>query len=288
MRQRPDETRRTRTIPNPTAPGSAPFSWPPPLDLNQPSLALTGLSDGQTMSGTETIRAVATDDVGVSRLEFLLDIHPQPVKNSSIPIINGVPAAFDHAAPYGFTWDTSCVPNGTHTITARAVDTSGRHVETVPIEVTVDNPPPQPGQVVCGAGVASAALPLVRRCRVFWISRCYRNEKKPSLGKKAAPAKKKTTPAKTAPPATQPPPAPHTGHWIAASADPRRRYRGNDFRPHLPSARVRPTLVVCTASSGARRRDVEDPLGTPRGRGRGRRPRARRPLWRHRRRHKRA
>ncbi len=192
-------------FPDPTPPGGAPFSWPPVLDLNQPSVALTGLSDGETLSGTETVRAGASDGVGVSRVEFLVDIKPQPVKNSSIPIINGVPVAIDHAAPYGFTWDTSCVDNGTHTISARAIDTSGRHDQAVPIEVTVDNPPPQPGQVVCGAGTAMAAQPLVRRCRVFWISRCYRNEKKPSLKKKDAPAKK-------AAPAKKPASAPHTGH----------------------------------------------------------------------------
>ena len=194
--------------PDPTPPGGAPFSWPPILDLNQPTISPKGLSDGETLSGTETIRADATDGVGVSRVEFMLDSHPRPVKNSSVPIVNGEPIAIDHAAPYGFTWDTVCVPDGTHTISAAAVDTSGRRTESGPIEVIVSNTAAQAAQVVCGASAATAARPLAgplaRRCRVFWISRCRGNAKKPSL-KPPAMSKQPSSPA-------APPPAAHSGH----------------------------------------------------------------------------
>ena len=73
----------------------------------------------------------------------------------------------------------------------------------------VSNTAAQAAQVECGASAASAARPLagppVRRCRVFWISRCRGNEKKPSLKKPPAVKKQPTAPA-------PPPPAGHSGH----------------------------------------------------------------------------
>ena len=45
----------------------------------------------------------------------------------------------DTTSPYSVSWDTTTVPNGVHTIIARARDTSGNTGDSIPVSVTVSN-----------------------------------------------------------------------------------------------------------------------------------------------------
>jgi hypothetical protein len=78
----------------------------------------------------------------------------------------------DTTAPYGVTWDTTGLPNGTHTLTAVARDAAGNSTTSGSISVTVNNPTPPPpdttspavsvtapaaGATVSGASVAVSA-----------------------------------------------------------------------------------------------------------------------------------
>ena len=45
----------------------------------------------------------------------------------------------DTTSPYSVSWDTTTVPNGVHTIIARARDTSGNTGDSLPVSVTVSN-----------------------------------------------------------------------------------------------------------------------------------------------------
>ena len=79
-------------------------------DGTSPSVQLTSPAAGATVSGSVTLAATASDDTGVSRVELLID---------------GAQVGSDTAAPYEVTWNSATVADGPHTVTARAVDTSG-------------------------------------------------------------------------------------------------------------------------------------------------------------------
>ncbi|HMT56127.1 MAG TPA: Ig-like domain-containing protein, partial [Candidatus Saccharibacteria bacterium] len=64
---------------------------------------MTSPTSGQTVSGTRTVTANASDNVGVSSVSFFLD-------GSTTPI------ATDTTSPYSFSWNTTTVTNGAHTL----------------------------------------------------------------------------------------------------------------------------------------------------------------------------
>ena len=103
---------------------------PPPGDTTNPTAQITSPANGATVSGTVSVAATATDNVGVSRVELLVD---------------GAQIASDSSAPYQFSWNTAALSNGTHTLQARAVDAASNAGLSSTLTVTVNNtvtPPP--------------------------------------------------------------------------------------------------------------------------------------------------
>ena len=97
-----------------------------PIDSIPPTVAMTAPASGSTVSGTTvTVSANASDNVAVAKVQFLLDG-------------NNLGAAVT-AAPYQITWDTTTAGNGSHTLTAKATDTSGNSTTSSPVSVTVNN-----------------------------------------------------------------------------------------------------------------------------------------------------
>lgn len=94
------------------------------LDTEPPSVYLTNPLDGSTVSGTLSLAATASDNVGVVSVSFYVD---------------GSLLATSTSAPYGASWDTTAVANGAHTLSASAVDTSGNVATTSTITVNVQN-----------------------------------------------------------------------------------------------------------------------------------------------------
>jgi hypothetical protein len=95
-----------------------------PPDTTNPTVTLTAPADGSTVSGTSvTISATANDNVAVDRVDFL---------------VGGAVVGTDDSNPYSISWDSSTVPDGSATITARAVDTSTNHADSS-VGVTVHN-----------------------------------------------------------------------------------------------------------------------------------------------------
>jgi hypothetical protein len=108
----------------------------PPTDTTPPTITLTGPASGATVSGTVTVSATASDNVGVTGVLF---------KVGSTTI-----GAEDGSAPYAVAWNTTTLPNGVHTLTALAKDAAG-NTKTAQISVTVSNSgstPPTGGSVV--------------------------------------------------------------------------------------------------------------------------------------------
>ncbi|MES2564113.1 MAG: S8 family serine peptidase, partial [Pseudomonadota bacterium] len=81
-----------------------------PRDTTAPSVAITSPGAGDPVKGLVAVNVNATDNVGISRVDLL---------------INGVAFASDTTAPYGFSWDTTSMPDGNATLTAYAYDAAG-------------------------------------------------------------------------------------------------------------------------------------------------------------------
>jgi subtilisin family serine protease len=97
-----------------------------PADTTAPTVSITSPANGATVSGTVTITANATDDVGVTKVEFR---------------VGDAVVAEDTSAPYSVTWDSTTVADGSHVISAKAYDAAGNHSTSAGITVTVSNPP---------------------------------------------------------------------------------------------------------------------------------------------------
>src|SRR5216117_60729 len=123
----------------------------PPPDTTPPTVSITSPSSGSTVSGTVTVTASASDNVGVAGVQFRLD-------GSNL-------GAEDTSAPYSVSWDTTAAGNGSHTLTARARDAAGNATTSSAVSVTVFNdtsPPtvsitsPSSGSTVSGTITVSA------------------------------------------------------------------------------------------------------------------------------------
>jgi hypothetical protein len=97
---------------------------PTPTDTTAPVASITSPVNNTTVSGTTTINATATDNVGVAGVQFKID---------------GVNLGSEYAGgPYSYSWDTTSTTNGTHTLTVVARDAAGNST-TSDVIVNVDN-----------------------------------------------------------------------------------------------------------------------------------------------------
>ncbi len=93
-------------------------------DTTAPGVSISAPANGATVSGTTTVRATASDNVGVTQVEFYVD---------------GALVHTDSTAPYEFAWDTTTVSSATHSISARAYDAAGNAGTSAGVTVTVSN-----------------------------------------------------------------------------------------------------------------------------------------------------
>lgn len=106
----------------------------PVPDTTAPAVSLTAPAGGATVSETVTISATASDNVGVTSVQFQLD-----GQNLGSP---------DTTNPYSLTWPTTGVANGTHTLAATASDAAGNVGTSAPMTVTVSNVTPPPSTML--------------------------------------------------------------------------------------------------------------------------------------------
>jgi|GEM_PF-1015829 len=96
-----------------------------PPDTTPPSVSISSPISGSTVSGTITVSANASDNVGVTGVQFLLD-------GANL-------GAEDTTSPYSISWNTVTATNGSHTLSARARDTAGNQITSAAVTVTVSN-----------------------------------------------------------------------------------------------------------------------------------------------------
>lgn len=90
---------------------------------NPPTISITNPNNNQTVSGTITISANASDDLGVKEVEFW---------------VGDTEAGVDNAAPYQVSFDTNQAANGNQEIEAIAIDASDNETSDF-INVNVEN-----------------------------------------------------------------------------------------------------------------------------------------------------
>ena len=95
----------------------------PALDTTSPTVSLTSPAAGASVSGTVNITASASDDVGVTGVQFQID-------GTNI-------GTEDTTAPYSIAWNVGAASNGNHTLAAIARDAAGNTTTSGAITVTV-------------------------------------------------------------------------------------------------------------------------------------------------------
>ena len=97
----------------------------PPPDTTPPTIAFMNPQNSAPLSGTVTVSATASDNIGVAGVQFKLN------GNNLGPE--------DTAKPFSLSWDTTTVPNGPSTLTATARDIAGNTTTAAPVAVTISN-----------------------------------------------------------------------------------------------------------------------------------------------------
>lgn len=105
--------------------------WSAPIWVNQGATGGGGDTTPPTVSaskigssGTVTLSAIATDDVGVTKVEFWVD---GALKGSSTTV------------PYSLALDTRTLPNGTHSLIAKAFDAAGNSASSTAVSLRIAN-----------------------------------------------------------------------------------------------------------------------------------------------------
>ena len=105
-------------------------------DVQKPVAEILVPAEGQVISGEFVVRAKATDNIEVQRVEFLLDGYP--MFTDTIPTAEGV---------YQWLWDSRTAENGQHEIIVAPYDDAGNFDDLTRRTATVNNAA-QPVQTV--------------------------------------------------------------------------------------------------------------------------------------------
>ena len=117
---------------------------PPPPDTMIPTAAITSPAEDATVTGTVNVAVTAADDVGVTKVDFL---------------VNGTLVGTDNAGPFAFSWNTSSLAEGAYMLQAKAYDAAGNTGSSPVVTVQVDHtaPPPTDDIVLYAGDVATVS-----------------------------------------------------------------------------------------------------------------------------------
>lgn len=106
------------------------------IDTQPPAASIAAPTGGTVVKGLVPVDVTATDNTGVGRVELF---------------VNNVKVGEDTGTPFGFSWDTTAIKDGTATLYVKAYDVAGNLGQSQAVSVTVDNP-----------DVADTAVPTVK------------------------------------------------------------------------------------------------------------------------------
>ena len=118
----------------------------PVPDTTPPTVSVSSPAEGATVLGSVPVNASASDNVGVTSVQFTLD-------GANL-------GAADTSAPYSVSWNTATAANGAHVLRAIARDAATNSTTSAPVNVTVNNPAPDttPPTVAVSAPAAGATV----------------------------------------------------------------------------------------------------------------------------------
>ncbi|MEO5830028.1 MAG: CehA/McbA family metallohydrolase [Rhodanobacter sp.] len=103
-------------------------------------------------SGTITLAATATDDTGVSKLEFYVD---------------GALKGSDSSAPYSLALDSTTLADGSHNLVAKAYDAAGNVGNSATVAFNISNASSSPVQLIVNGGFESGTSPWLQTSGVI-------------------------------------------------------------------------------------------------------------------------
>ncbi len=116
------------------------------VDTTAPVIAITTPQNNATVSGVVAVSAAASDNVGVTKVDFYLD---------------GVLQTSDTTAPYGWSWDSTLAASGSHSLSAIAYDAAGNAGQSALVTVTLQLAGPE------SAGWYTGDIHVHRSCGGF-------------------------------------------------------------------------------------------------------------------------
>jgi len=131
-----------------------------PSDTTPPTVSITSPSSGSTVSGTVTVSATASDNIGVAGVQFRVD---------GINI-----GSKDTTSPYSISWNTTSYTNGNHILTAMAQDTSNNTTTSAAVTVNVNNVVPCTPSWQCGDWTSCLTGSQSRMCNE--VNQCDPND----------------------------------------------------------------------------------------------------------------
>jgi hypothetical protein len=111
---------------------------PSTTDTTPPATSVTAPANGATVSGTVTVNASASDNVGVTQMQLLID--------------GTLVASNTNSTALSFSWSTASVANGSHTIVSKSFDAAGNVGTSATITVTVSNGTPTTSELILNGG----------------------------------------------------------------------------------------------------------------------------------------
>ena len=117
-------------------------------DTTAPTVSLTTPTAGATVSGTVNLTANASDNKGVTKVEFWDGA-------------NLIAADTSSTGGWGVSWNTATATNGAHTLRARAYDAAGNQTTSAPVSVTVANDTTAPTVSLTGPAAGGTVSGMV-------------------------------------------------------------------------------------------------------------------------------
>jgi hypothetical protein len=111
---------------------------------NPPTTSVVLPSNGASLTGSQSLDALASDYGKVTKVEYRLT---GGTMNKAL-IATGTPTYYGWLAG----WDTTTVPDGSYTLQSVAYDAAGLSTYSAGIAITVDNPPPTTSVLVPSSG----------------------------------------------------------------------------------------------------------------------------------------
>lgn len=116
-------------------------------DTTPPTTSVSAPTNGATVSATVTVSATASDNVGVTKMEIYIDGALKTSNTNSTSI--------------SYSWSTTGVANGSHTIQSKAYDAAGNIGTSATVTVTVSNSGGTTTELISNSGFEGTLSPWV-------------------------------------------------------------------------------------------------------------------------------